>query len=400
VLRSWRCFSLIGIAFVTLGVSGPASSGPSIAHERQTIRVDGAVSALAFSPDAKLLAIASLHGTVIWDLATGRIAQHLNSVADHLGAQVVNFSPDARYLAICGWGEGHTIDTILIYDTKTWQLSHAIDHETGNGIDTGKACTGVLFSPDGKLLVRLTNQFAEGAEYNVVLYDTSSWRVASAIRTTSLQKGTDTDSIRPPGRLVLQTRDSPADIEFTVDEGQAFFSKSGQYLALGGHKVARATNVPQIWILEMPAGDLLRSLEVPTHSISWGPAGRRIAVGGNGKVVVLDADSGTILITQDSQIHCIEFGCAQGTTNGRELVAFSPDGRFLIEAIDRQVEVWNGEHTKKWQSIPAVPWCMAVSPDSRFLALGGEPKSVLPLLVDLAVHPRGAGGKVILYEIK
>ncbi len=416
-MHSWRFTSHLCIALAALAYGEPACSGSSIAHERQTIAVDGAVGALAFSQDGRFLAVDSQAGTLIWDIPSRRVVQRLAiGASNQLGAQVVNFSPDSRYLAVCGFaGEGRSDYAVFVYDTKTWQLSREIDHDTSNGIDTGQVCTGVLFSPDGKHLIRLTNQLANGLEYNLMVYDTSTWHVTSAIRTQSLEKGSDAESIHPPGRLVLQTLERPT--SFSVDQGQAVYSKSGQYLALAGENLLllteqeragldtvqifrRTKTIAQIWILGMPMGDLLRSIEGPTHSISWRPDGRRIAAAGNGKIEVFDPDSGAVLVTQESQEHCRDFGCAAGETNGRELVMFSADGRYLFEALDKQVEVWDGDHTKKWQSITAVPWCLAVSPDGRWLALGGEPKGVLPALLDLAVHPHGAGGRVVLYELK
>lgn len=73
-----------------------------------------------------------------------------------------------------------------------------------------------------------------------------------------------------------------------------------------------------------------------------------------------------------------------------------------MEAMNRQVEVWDGDHAKRLQTIHAVPACLAISPDSRFVALGGDEVSIFdsfPLL-DLAAHPHGNPGKVLLYEFK
>lgn len=79
-----------------------ALARPGPAQKVQTITVDRHVGALAFSPDGQFLAIDTGDGgTVIWSLSARRIVAHLEIGLPGLaGTQLVQFSPDARYLAV------------------------------------------------------------------------------------------------------------------------------------------------------------------------------------------------------------------------------------------------------------------------------------------------------------
>lgn len=396
--------------------SGPvalARSGP--AQKVQTITVDRYVGALAFSPDGQFLAIdTGGGGTVIWSLSAHHIVAHLEIGLPGLaGTQLVQFSPDSQYLAVCGFaGEGRSDYSIFIYQTKTWKLAHEIASETVDGLQTGQPCSNVIFTADGKYLIRVDGALQEFA---VLLYDTSSWRVVRALRTKPL-KG----DMTPMGSALRMVLDRHVNTDsFGFYRGQPSLSRNDRYLALPGTAFERpppekrahmdpvqifqrTRGVAEVWILEIPAGNLLQSIDTGAYSLSWRPDGQRLAAGGGGKIELIDPHSGAIAVIQNSQLHPTGFGSAQGTEYGYELVAYSPDGRFFVEAIDRQVEVWDGDHAKRLQTIHALPGCLAISPDSRFLALGGEEASLfdgVPLL-SLAVHPQGTSGRVLLYVLK
>ncbi len=133
---------------------------------------DGPVKAGGFSPDGKILALAtgdrwsawklmfrtnpSIHGRLkLVDIAKGEIVESLTAHEDETKA--LKFSPDGRILAT-GGGDG----VVKFWDAATWKEQCKLKgHEGG--------ITSLAFSPDGKLL-------ASADCYSVKLWDVANRR--------------------------------------------------------------------------------------------------------------------------------------------------------------------------------------------------------------------------------
>ncbi len=102
----------------------------------------GGVTALAFSPDCRMLAASSSLSceVVLWDIAAGRERARLRGHASPVACLAI--ARDGRSLASGGQGDG----TIIIWDLATGRTQHRLDAPGGPVIS-------LAYSPNGSLLV-------------------------------------------------------------------------------------------------------------------------------------------------------------------------------------------------------------------------------------------------------
>lgn len=121
------------------------------------------ITALAFSPDGKLLATADGTWTVhLWEISTGK---YIRSLTGHPGAvNALAFSPDSKTLASAG-------GTLRIWNINTGELRHAPDKDLGS-------INRICFSPDGKLLAT-----GGGWDFTAHLWDVNTGNLLKSLKT-------------------------------------------------------------------------------------------------------------------------------------------------------------------------------------------------------------------------
>jgi WD40 repeat protein len=140
------------------------------------------------------------------------------------------FSPDSAILVT-----GDVKKTLLVWDTRTWNLKGALDgHRDG--------CSALAFSPDGKLLASAGFRGGE-------------------VKLWSMTKG------RPTGKLLRALRGH------TMSVGWLVFSPEGTMLASGGYD-----STARLW--DVRTGKLLWTFkgDGPVNGVAFSPDGKTLAL--------------------------------------------------------------------------------------------------------------------------
>ncbi|GAA4931484.1 DNA-binding beta-propeller fold protein YncE [Nonomuraea thailandensis] len=253
-----------------------------------------AVTAVALSPDGKLLAVGSgdydNQGQVqFWDPATRQ------PVGDPLtGTQPVNavaFSPDGKLLAV-GSGGSDDQGQVRLWDPATRRPIG--DPLTGHN----QKVNAVAFSPDGKLLASGSgNSFVDDAD--IIDFSVRLWDPATR---------------QPVGDpLTGHNRQVEA----------VAFSPDGKLLAVGSGGYHDQGQV-RLWdpATRRPVGDPLTGHHQQVNAVAFSPDGKLLAVGSG------DYDQGQVQLWDPATRQPIG-GPLNSQEGGVEAVAFSPDSELL-----------------------------------------------------------------------
>lgn len=292
------------------------------AAARTRLRVPTPVTALAFRPDGRLLAVGTYREVQFRDVATGRLLAVWGGHTEAVHA--LRFTPDGRWLA-AGSGVPSASGEIRIRDMAAGREVRTLGGHTD-------FVTALAFSPDVKTL--------------------ASGSVDKTVKIWDVTTGT-----------LLRTLRDHADAVWSVD-----YSPDGKYLAsCSGDRSVK------VW--DPATGKRLYTIDAHDdiiYDVAFSPDGKSLLTASadrSAKLWAFGAESAAYVRTLE--------GHAQAVLSA----AFAPDGKTLATAsADRTVRLWRtGDGGSVRTLSEARDWIYAIrfSPDSKRLAAGTWDGTVL-----------------------
>lgn len=240
-----------------------------------------AITALAYSPDGRLLASASgLYGghsnLIIWNMETREIAWQADTGVNALDA--VAFAPDGRTLA--GTGSNSAIEQ---WDAESGVAGPqlGVNFATGTGRD-------LCWCPDGRRIALVAGNYG-------YIVDRKTGRPVQELRQGSTARGI---AVSPDGKLAA---------------------------VIGGPTV-------RIWNLENGAAVGSFDTGRDNLDVTFSPDGTCVAIA--------DRTNGAVVwdLNRRMQVHAFEI---DGWSDGIARLAYTPDGRLLVAAAKFAPVLWN-----------------------------------------------------------
>ena len=353
---------LIAIATFAKGELHDASTGKLVRPLYVDNHTVNFVMTVAFSPDGRFLLTGFKGNALLWDVATGEIAKRFEGHANSVSS--LEISPDGRFVLCEPHDPMIDKEIAVLWDTETGSVTRTFSLAVHHSPIT----THAVFSWDGRFLLTSDNLLRDllseetAMDFRKYLDDMVSVAFSPDGRFLAIgdrknkallidvQTGTEVRRFQAPARK-----------DFISDMSSVTFSRDGQMLLTGSWE-ANSGNA-RVW--DVATGVELRRFDArdPVTTVAFSPDGKSVLAGSrDGSATLWDRATGA------------ELGRFQGHNKTVNSVTFSSDGKFVLTASsDDTARLWeasSGKEIRRFAGHTGGVRSARFSPDGRFVWTG------------------------------